>query len=776
LISFSLVGLLTITATILVTSERAHHAVSERLNQLLDTVESTVSVACFAKDAKLADEVTKGLLKNKDVYAASIKVGEVSATGKVLSMAQHGVHPNDFHLSRPVMSPFAAETVIGSIEVDANTDAINSEIREEIRFEIFQIVVQLVLIALTISAAMFVFFVRPIKAMSDGLHLMDATLGERLARPRNHAGTEIGRLVDDINNLAGNLVNALDQERTLRFDKEQGEKKYLSIFENAETGIFIALPDGTLTSWNPAFTRLMNLPAIDQFQGALNIRQLHWENVSRIAEITLRCTIDNVGLSDELAIRLRDGTRRWLHVLLTPIGAKQLQGVVHDITEHKEAEESARRLAVTDTLTGVTNRVGLLEKLQSLLSDPLISQTGGFTLIMLDLDNFRRINEGFGLPMGDAILKGVTSRLRNNIKASDTIARLSSDRFVLLMQSVIEGDNICDIAERLLEEMHAPFHIGGSKLPISASLGITIFPGDGQESLQLMMNAELALDRAKAQGGNQYVFFDTDLAHAAEQRQRLESDLRQAVIKGEFELYYQPIVDLQQNRLAGAEALIRWNHPERGLIPPDMFIPLAEEVGVIDEIGLWVVEAACMQLAQWQKDGNDRYLSINVSGHQIPNGLQAAALTRMVAHHGIDPTRLAIEITEGVLLSDIGKSLAWLNAVRADGFRIYLDDFGTGYSSLSYLKRFPIDTLKIDKSFVRDMSNDSNDRALVEAVIAMAGSLKLKVVAEGVENRSQLELLRSMNCHYAQGYYFSRPIALEQFETVARQINTQLLA
>jgi diguanylate cyclase (GGDEF)-like protein/PAS domain S-box-containing protein len=770
LAGFVVAGAITVSLSLVFTGERQRRAADERLNQLLDTVESTVQVACFVKDPKLADEVAQGLLKNKEVLAVTIKTDGTDLARETLP----GSPPNqavwDPRLTRDVFSPFNADKVIGQIRIAANTRAIERAVYEEVRFVVLQIVGQLVLIALTVVAVMLVFIMRPIKAMSDGLHRMDATKGERLAVPPKHADSEIGRLVEDINNLAGNLVAALSQERTLRQEKEVEEKKYRSIFENAETGIFIATPDGELVSWNPWFAHLTGIPPSDAYRGALNMRHLPWDNGSRIGELALRCHLDNAGLSDDLAIRPRNGGLRWLNVILNPIGDNQVQGVVHDVTDLKQAEASARMQVITDRLTGLNNRIGLEERLQGLLNDPLISQTGGFTLMMADLDNFRHINEGFGLPVGDALLKDTTARLANCIKGGDSVARLAGDRFALALESVTGKDDIDRIAERILESIRKPFHVEGAPVNIHASLGITIFPKDGSDVPGLLRNAELALDRAKASGGDRYVYFDAALSEAAEQRRQVENDLRLAVTNREFTLYFQPIVDLAGNRLAGAEALIRWSHPRVGPVPPDTFIPLAEEVGLIDEIGLWTLDTACRTLAQWQRAGADRYLSINVSGRQIPDGLTPTALADAMHRHGVAPSKLALEITEGVLLADIDKALAWLEAVRGLGFRVFLDDFGTGYSSLSYLKRFPVDSLKIDKSFVRDMGDDSNDRGLIEAVVAMGRSLDMNVIAEGVETERQLNLLRGMNCHYAQGYYFSRPVPAEQFEEAATRI------
>jgi diguanylate cyclase (GGDEF)-like protein/PAS domain S-box-containing protein len=763
LASFILTGALAALATYYVTRERAHQAADMHLQQLVAMVSRTIEVACFAKDAKLAEEVALGLLKNNEVQFVAIDALDDNGARYTLASSGDTRTASRFRLVRDIHSPFDTASNIGRVRIDGSDAAIDGAIDSEVRFAILQISALLAFAALSVGAVMLLYIVRPIKAMSDGLHQMDPMRGQQLPRPARHVDTELGRLADDINTLAMNMRNVVDKERTLR-------QEYHAIFENAGSGIFLARTDGTLTSWNGAFSRLLGIPLAETCAATLRLGDLRWGTSESIADLVRRCRDEKVKVEADLPLNLYYDRSRWVNLVLTPVGDNLLQGVAHDVTAHKAAEDSAKMMAITDALTGVRNRQGLEAHLREMMNTP----ASPFTLMMLDIDNFKRVNEGFGMPFGDALLKGMTARLRKDIKSSDCIARLGGNRFVLVLHEVGREENIGGIAERLLDIVTQAFQIDGQTIQISARLGITSYPKDGTEISELLRNAELTLERAKALGGNNYVQFDNSLLHEVALRVQREVDLRRATDGMEFELFYQPIIDLRENRLAGAEALIRWLHPEHGMASPDHFIPLAEEIGIIDDIGLWALEAACKQLVEWREQGIDRYISLNVSARQIPNGLMPDHITAVIGDYGIDPARLAIEITEGVLMSNIDEGRAWLNAIRQIGCRIYLDDFGTGYSSLSYLKGFPVDTLKVDKSFVRDMRHDSNDRTLVQAIVAMAHSLSMNVVAEGVENPEQLDMLRQMGCRYAQGYYFAKPLPIEEFDRQVTRIEAIL--
>jgi diguanylate cyclase (GGDEF)-like protein/PAS domain S-box-containing protein len=772
-----LAGVAAVAYTAYATNQRAHQASQTRLNELLDTVESTLRVACFAKDQTLAGELVQGLLNNSDVLAVTIATEQQVLADKRRGQASDvGNTQPAMLLKRLIYSPFDNQKEVGHILLTPDPRVIEARIQEEVRIAAIQLSWQLAMVAFAVAAIMLLFIVRPIKAISDRLHSMDPTTGERLPIPRRHANTEIGQLVCDINMLAERLVSTLAEERKLRVQREIDEKKFHTIFDNAESGIFIVDSTGSLTSWNPAFARLFEItqPQVDDQYVWVNMGLLAWENPGQITAFIQAALRQNSAVAEEMLVRMQDGRRRWVNIVLSPVGDNLLQGVVHDVTQLKEAEVSAKRMVVTDNLTGLANRSGLEERLHAHVQEYTYSHTGGFALLLVNLDEFKRINEGMGLPAGDEILKATTTRLSSCVKRGDSVARLSADIFGVILNDITQGEVADKIASRVLEAIRQTYFVDGSPINLHASIGITLFPNDGMDVPTLLRQAELAMDSAKSTGGNACVFFDPVLAEAAEHRRHLETDIRSAIRNKEFVLFFQPIVDLRTNRLAGAEALIRWRHPTRGLVPPDSFIPMAEKTGLIVDIGLFVLDAACQQLLAWEKQGLDYTLSLNVSGRQIPDGLSPAKLLEVITHYGIPPRKLALEITEGVMLRDIDKSLNWLNAVHELGFRVYLDDFGTGYSSLSYLKLFPVDTLKVDKSFVQDMRDDGNEHTLVGAIIAMGRSLGLDIVAEGVESSTQVQALRAMGCHFVQGFHFSRPVPAAEFNTAAARVDALL--
>ena len=750
-----------------------------RLAQLLDTVESTASVACFAGDEVLANELASGLLRNSEVLSIVIQADdrELVSLRRQVDSLDPDVAPSITPLVRDVFSPFTPETRVGRMILTPNQQVIGEAMRQELRGAMLQMAFQLVLFACAVTVAMLWLIIRPIKAISNGLHRMDASRGERLPLPAGHQHSEIGLLVEDVNLMADHLVQVLDEERGLRMQREIDERRYHAIFENADTGLFVLDHEGILTSWNPAFARLMHLSARPDQIAPLSLFGFGWKEPARLADVLLDSLSHQKSTSADLLVCSHEAPDRWLNIMLTPIADQTIQGVIHDVTQHKEAEQSARRLAVTDGLTGLPNQLGLERHLHDLARACDLAQGAGFALVLISLDDFKRVSTGLGPAAGDAILKEAGRRLSSSVKGTDIAARLAGAQFAVLLAGISRDLDAERVAERMLRALHKHYFVAGSPVQLQGSAGIAFYPHDADADVaELLQHADLALSDAKSSHGSSIRFFDPTLAEIAKRRQRLENDLRRAIRAEQFVLFLQPIVDLAQNALAGAEVLLRWQHPEHGLVPPDTFIPLAEETGLINDIGLWVLEQAGKQLAVWQQAGIPLYLSVNVSGRQIPDGLPPSLLVDQATRLGFSPDSLALEITEGVLLSDVGSAQSWLDAVRSSGFSVYLDDFGTGYSSLSYLKRFCVDRLKVDKSFVRDIGTNLGDRALVAAVTAIAHSFEIDVVAEGVEEAEHVRLLRHMGCRYAQGYYFSRPVPIEAFREVSERIPALLVA
>jgi len=435
-----------------------------------------------------------------------------------------------------------------------------------------------------------------------------------------------------------------------------------------------------------------------------------------------------------------------------------------DITQKKRSEEEIAYRANYDALTGLPNRNLLTERLGQAMKQA--RREGARVAVMfVDLDFFKQVNDTLGHAMGDRLLQAVAERMRQCVRETDTIARQGGDEFVVLLAGIEDSAAAGLVADKILGQLCAPFVIDGNEIHIGASIGITLFPDDGRDIETLFRNADLAMYRAKDAGRNNAQFFEMTMTSAAIERRAMEADLRGAIARKEFTLFYQPVIDLAAGgRIVGAEALLRWHRPERGFVPPDRFVPLAEETGLIRDLGAWVFAEACRQLAVWQAAGHRLTLAINVSVRQLPEAFSVAHILATLAEHRLSPQQIVLEITEGVLLADSPAIKEWFVAAAGAGLALAIDDFGTGYSSLAYLKRFPVHHVKIDKEFVRDMASDPADRALVEAILAMAHSLGLSVVAEGVETQEQACLLATGACEFAQGYLYGRPGDAAAFE------------
>ena len=465
----------------------------------------------------------------------------------------------------------------------------------------------------------------------------------------------------------------------------------------------------------------------------------------------------------------RDGSEAAIEDSSAPIHTPggELAGAVivfHDVGDAQDMIAQMAHLSTHDVLTDLPNRAALQARISHAVAMGQRDRLG-FSVLYLGLDNFKHVNDALGHGIGDKLLCSVAARLAACVRASDTISRLGGDEFVLLVLDTFARQDAIVTANKLLNCLSRPHRIDQHELHISASIGISQFPDNGSEPSVLVQQAAAALSGAKDKGRNTFQFFESTMNARAVERQRVESNLRYAIEREELVLFYQPKVDLGSGKLIGAEALLRWRHPDWGLVPPERFIQVAEDFGLIVPMGRWVLRQACLQARRWQQAGWPiDTMAVNVSAVEFKRHDFVQGVQDILAVTGLQPCCLELEITESVLMHDAEASRAILEQLKAMGIRVAMDDFGTGYSSLSYLKRFPIDVIKIDRSFVSGIGTDQDDGSIATAVIAMGSSLHYRVVAEGVEDRFQLDFLRERHCHEAQGYYFSAPLAADAFE------------
>ena len=423
-----------------------------------------------------------------------------------------------------------------------------------------------------------------------------------------------------------------------------------------------------------------------------------------------------------------------------------------DITERKRAESRLAFMAQHDGLTGLPNRILLRQRLDELLGHTKRSGEK-VAVLFLDLDNFKAINDTMGHGVGDKLLKGVTKRLRSSLREEDAIARLGSDEFAIVQSGIERPEDVALLARRLIEAVSEPFIFEGNTILSGASIGIAIAPGDGDEAERLLKNADMALSRTKSEGRGTFSFFEAEMDAKAQTRRRIETDLRLAIENNVLQPHYQPLIDLQKGRITGFESLVRWPHPERGMISPAEFIPVAEETGLINAIGGYMLRRACIDAAKWPDNVR---VAVNLSPAQFRTGNLLSVVMDALKQSGLSPKRLELEITETLLLDKSDQVLATLHALRALGVRVSMDDFGTGYSSLSYLRSFPFDKIKIDQSFVRGLGANKDAQAIVRSIISLGMGLGVTITAEGVETEDELSWLRGEGCHEGQGFLFSK--------------------
>jgi diguanylate cyclase (GGDEF)-like protein/PAS domain S-box-containing protein len=614
------------------------------------------------------------------------------------------------------------------------------------------------------------YLLKPIQDLSTLQYAIEQALERARLIRENRAYQE--RLEDEVISRTDDLQRAMNDLNKTHQQIKLSEARYRSIYENLQDAYFEILVDGEIREVSPSIEHISNYKCEELIGNS--IWQFYPRNEDREQ---LLAELDRCGFVTDYELHLRDRGGR---IIPCSINARILSeedshppiicGTIRDISERKMAEAHIERLAYYDALTELPNRRLLIDRLERDLARVRRHQHFG-AMLFLDLDRFKNINDSLGHHVGDALLQEVARRLTCDLRLEDTVSRLGGDEFIMLLSDM--GDDPCTAAamtqtkaEQIQKQLSKPYKVLGHDLHITPSIGVAIFPSDedpDEDSNDILRHADTAMYRAKDDGRDAIRFFLPSMQAAADQRLEVEKDLRFALDRQEMSLFFQPQVD-SEGHIVGAETLLRWIHPEKGFISPADFIPVAEATGLILPIGLWVLEMSCRQIKMWMDQGlSIRHLAVNVSPRQFRQPDFIQQIEEVIAKTGADAHQLGLELTEGMVIDNIGDTIEKMQALKQMGIELSIDDFGTGYSSLAYLKRLPLDIIKIDQSFVRDIQTDESDAAIVETIISMAHHLGLKVIAEGVETGFEFDFLNQRDCGRYQGYYFSRPVPEKDF-------------
>ena len=615
------------------------------------------------------------------------------------------------------------------------------------------------------------------------LHALNAELSdqpyENIYRLRHADGSyrwihSRGRLLRDENGQPQRFIGIasdITQQRAI----DDSLRQAAAVFDATQEGVLVTNAEQRIVHVNPAFSRITGYSS-EEILGQHPTLLKSGRHDAAFYHSLWHALQNRGAWSGEVWNRRKSGEiyPQWqcIRVIHDEQGrVSHYVAVFSDITALKRSQRELDYLAHHDPLSNLPNRLLFTERVAHALQRSKLEELRG-AVLLIDLDHFKHINESLGHNVGDLLLKGVGERLQQGLPSGSTLARLGGDEFGLLSENCADAAQAAELAQRLLRSLETPFRLDGHELYIGASIGISLFPEDADSVEQILRNADSALFKAKSSGREGYAFYVQELTDYARQRVELASSLRHALDNQELRVYYQPLHDLRDGRQVGMEALVRWQHPQRGLIPPGEFIPIAEDNGMIGIIDTWVLEQACQQMVRWNAEGYSLdFVAVNVSSRLFSRGELDAKVAQVLAETGLPPEQLELEVTESAIMEDPDAAQKLLLSLRALGVRLAIDDFGTGYSSLARLKRLPVDKLKLDQSFVRGLPDDPEDAAIARAVIALGQSLGLKVLAEGIEQPAQADFLRELGCNYGQGYHFGRPQPV-----LARTVDTTTLS
>ncbi|GAB7022335.1 EAL domain-containing protein [Salidesulfovibrio brasiliensis] len=620
------------------------------------------------------------------------------------------------------------------------------------------------------------------ESMAGDIHELIMTLEERvrektlqLEEAKEHLEVKVEQRTEELSRINTQLKIEVAERKVIGDALKKAERKYRTIFENAVEGIYQVTPSGRFLSANPALARLFGYNSPDELMSSVyDIRtQLYGSTSDRDAFMN-RLRVDGEVKDFELQVRRRDGRVVWVKESARKVDDQDgnllyFEGSVEDITLRKKAEEQLRRQAFHDPLTRLPNRALFQDHLQ------LAMERGRrrkylFAVLYLDLDRFKVINDSLGHDIGDELLKAISRVLESCARKMDTVARFGGDEFAILLEEIEAPRDAIRIARRILEGIRQPFVLHGNEVFTSASIGIVLNTTGYDRPEALLRDADTAMYRAKELGKSRFKVFNQKMHHQVMELMEMETDLRRALESDEVEVMYQPVIDMRDNSVAGFEALVRWHHPERGMVSPDDFIPVAEDTGLIYAIDNYVLKRACTTVRRWQKqfrsDGPRLTINTNLSGKHFGRTQLVRQVDNTLKETGIDPELVNLEITESALVDQPATAEEMLRQLKVLGVNLCIDDFGTGYSSLAYLQRFPIDVVKVDRTFVAAVEHDQDSRAIVRTILSLGASMNLKVVAEGVETKKQLDFLAEAGCKYVQGFLFYKPMSEAEAETL----------
>ncbi|WP_256470534.1 EAL domain-containing protein [Alkalimarinus coralli] len=740
--------------------------VDERMSVIETSYMSSLSRSLWSLDQKLLHVQMQGILNLPDIIKLRLKVYPDSE----IELGELNPNISTLTHSFPLIHESEEVYTLGELTIIASMEDIYKNLKRKVFIILTTQAFKTFFISILILWIFQYLVTRHLGKMAEyaqdlNINALDKPLVLDRADTKFSRSDELSQVTNAINGMRLTLIDDLAKQ-----NENAKEIRKLSLaIDQSPSSVLICDKSWKIEYANNKFSQLTGHELKDiisqhpkSISGLMSSENAQlWDNI--------QLQVERVGVwQGEIHNTRKNGERFWEQSIITPIkddSGKPIHYLIlgEDISIRKRYEQQLLRQANYDILTGLPNRMLALDRLKLALAQARRDeQLVG--LMFLDLDNFKHINDTMGHDNGDSLLIEASRRISSCLRGTSTVARLGGDEFLVILPSLSEPSSAEQVAERILQTFSPPFMLANQEVFVSTSIGIAIYPSDSDNSTTLLQHADAAMYQAKDKGKSAYQRFSPEMNQDSHERLQIESRLRRALELEELELYYQPIVEASTGKLIGAEALIRWNNPVMGLISPDKFIPLAEETGLIIPIGEWVLKTACNDIKSWQeKTGLELTVAVNVSPRQFRDGGFTSTIDKILSESQLSAEYLELEITERLILDNSIETSGIFKHLDDKGIKLSIDDFGTGYSALGYLKSYPFDTLKIDKSFVQDVIESSEDAALVTAIITMAHSLSLKVIAEGVEEAPQLEFLNQHNCDFAQGYYFNRPVPAEDF-------------